>query len=95
MSQTPASWHIYQSVPNDFRSKYDALPRQTRILVSIFIHQLAFEDEPELFPDVFACGDEDACSFMIGDTRIIFRAERIAQGFTDLQVLHFIDILRE
>lgn len=95
MSQTSPLWSIYQNVINDVKGKYDALPKQIRILISIFIYQLSLEKDPEDFPDIFACNDEDACSFIIGHNRIIFRPERIDQGMQTLQVLHMIDIITE
>ena len=93
MSQTQPSWTIYPSALNNYKEKYEKLPKQIRILISIFIHQLAYERDPEDFPDIFACHDEDACSFIIGHNRIIFRPERIDQGAQVLRVLHIIDII--
>ena len=95
MSQTGPSWNIYQNAINNFKGKYDTLPRQIRILISIFIYQLTLERDPEDFPNIFACHDEDACSFIIGDSRIIFRPERIDQGTQVLRVLHLIDLITE
>jgi hypothetical protein len=93
MSQIQPSWTIYQNVQNNYKTKYEALPRETRILISVFVYQLSCMDEPELFSGVFACHEEGGCGFRIGNTRILFRPERIAQGFDDLEVLHMIDIL--
>jgi len=50
-------------------------------------------DEPELFPGVFTCYEENSFGFRIGNTRLLFKAERIAQGFDDLEILHLIDII--
>lgn len=93
MSQIQPLWTIYQNVQNNYKTKYEALPKEIRILISVFVYQLTFMDEPELFSGVFACHEESSCGFRIGNTRVLFRAERIAQGFNDLEVLHMIDII--
>jgi len=93
MSQTKVFWNIYQNVHNNYRSKYNSLPRQIRILISIFTHELAHEDEPQLYPDVFSCESEDAYGFRIGNKKILFRTEVQSQGFDDVKILHMIDII--
>ncbi len=93
MSQTQPFWNIYQNVHNNYRPKYQSLPKQLRILISIFTHELAHEDEPQLYPDVFSCESEDAYGFRIGNKKILFETEVQAQGFDDVRVLHMIDII--
>ena len=86
-------WDIYQSVQTDYQKKYSKLDKQIRILVSIFIYQLSLEHEPELFPHVFFCHEEGACSFRIGNIRILFKTEIIDLDTYKSRTIHLIDVI--
>jgi hypothetical protein len=49
--------------------------------------------DPEDYPCAFMCNEENTTGFRIGDYRILYRPERIAQGNHDDKILHMMDII--